>query len=318
MRVKGTHRTHASLAELASRQHGVVSVRQLTGPLGYSESAVGRAVAAGRLHRLYRGVFAVGHRRLSPQAECLAAVLACGPGALLSHYSAGWLWGISRPRPAPFHVSTPTHRRRRPPLILHHARGLAAEDRALEDGIPVTSVARTLLDLAGAVDRKWLPRIVERSEELGLFDLGAVESVLDRNRGHRGAAALRRAIAIYQPSSFTRSGLEREFLALVQRAGLPQPRMNHVEAGFELDAYWPEERFVVELDAYETHGGHEAFERDRLRQEDLLLVGVGMTRVTGHRLAREPEKVVERIAEFLQRRGHAGGGGADQLDSAAE
>jgi hypothetical protein len=299
---KGTQRDHHALAELARKQHGVVSIRQLTGPLGYSRRSVARAEAAGRLHRLYRGVYAVGHTDVSPHGECLGAVLACGREALLSHYSAGWLWGISKARPAPFHVTTPTHRRPRSPLRLHHARSLAAEDRALELGIPVTSLARTLLDLAGAVDFDWLRRILKRSEELRLFDLRAVESALARNTGHHGAAALRRAMAIYRPSPFTRSGLETEFFERCAAAGLPQPHMNYVEAGFELDAYWPEHRFAVELDVYETHGTHESFERDRERQEDLLLLGIGMTRVTGHRLAREPEEVMRRVARLLQQR----------------
>jgi hypothetical protein len=115
---------------------------------------------------------------------------------VLSHYSAGWLWGISRGRPAPFHVSTPNHRRPRPPIVLHHSRSLLPEDRGLEDNIPVTSLPRTLLDLAAVVRFDWLRRMLKRSEELELFDLRAVESVLDRNVGHRGAAPLRRAIAL--------------------------------------------------------------------------------------------------------------------------
>lgn len=144
--------------------------------------------------------------------------------------------GDTKAKPAPFHVSTPHHRRGRPPLVLHHARGLVAEDRALEDGIPVTSLARTLLDLAAMVRFGWLRRMVKRSEELRLFDLRAIESALERNLGHHGSRPLREAIAIYRPSPFTRSDLEDEFFALMEKAGLP-PRMNFVEAGFELDAY---------------------------------------------------------------------------------
>jgi hypothetical protein len=168
--------------------------------------------------------------------------------------------------------------------------------------IPVTSLPRTLLDLAATVRFDWLEKLVERSEELALFDLRAVEDLLARTVGHHGHKRLRRAIQLYKPTSFTRSGLEKRFLELCLEAGLPQPHTNYVEHGFELDCYWPEFRFVVELDVYETHGTRAAFERDRMRQEDLLLVGIGMTRVTGPRLEREPDEVIRRVKRLLEQR----------------
>lgn len=290
---------HSALAELAERQHGVVSIRQLTGPLGYSKAAVHRAVTAGRLHQLYRGVFAVGHGKLSLQAQCLAAVLACAPNALLSHVSAAWLWDLTKTSPLPASVTAPSYRTPRSLLRLHEARSLAAEDRALRDGIPVTALPRTLLDLAATVHFEWLEKMIERSEDLELFDLRAVEGLLDRTVGHQGHGRLRRAIALYKPSSFTRSSLEKRFLELCLQAGLPQPRTNFVAYGFELDCFWPEHRFAVELDVFETHGTRAAFERDRKRQEDLLLAGIAMTRVTGPRLEREPAAVIERIGRLL-------------------
>jgi hypothetical protein len=169
--------------------------------------------------------------------------------------------------------------------------------------IPVTALPRTLLDLAASVRFDWFERMVERSEELGIFDLRPVEDLLSRTKGHPGHARLRKAIALYRPSSFTRSGLEKRWLQLVLEAGLPQPRMNYVEQGLELDCYWPEYRFAVELDVFETHGTRAAFERDRERQEDLLLVGIEMTRVTGPRLERESAAVIGRIARLLAQRG---------------
>lgn len=294
------------LADLAKRQHGVVSIRQLTGPLGYSRSAVQRAVKAGRLHRLYPGVFAVGHTNLSLHAHCLAAVLACGPDTLLSHVSAAWLWDLTKTSPLPASVSTPLHRRRRPPLRLHEARSLTAEDRTLRDGIPVTALPRTLLDLAGTVRFDWLEKMIERSEDLELFDLQPVEDLLGRTVGHPGHGRLRKAIALYQPLSFTRSGLEKRFLELCRGSGLPPPWTNCAVEGYELDCYWPEFRFAVELDVFETHGTRAAFERDRRRQEDLLLAGIAMTRVTGPRLEREPEEVVRRVARLLEQRRRKG------------
>lgn len=295
--------TPIALPDLAKRQHGVVSIRQLTGPLGYSRSAVYRAVDAGRLHRLYPGVFAVGHTNLSRHAQCLAAVLASGPKALLSHVSAAWLWNLTKTSPLPASVSVPLHRRRRQGIRLHEARSLTAEDRALRDGIPVTSLPRTLLDLAATVPFEWLVKMVERGEDLELFDRRAVEELLDRTVGHQGHGRLRKAIVLYKPSSFTRSGLEKRFLELVLAAGLPQPHTNYAIHGFELDCYWPEHRFAVELDVFETHGTRAAFERDRERQEDLLLRGIAMTRVTGPRLEREPREVIRRVARLLEQRG---------------
>jgi hypothetical protein len=299
MRPKGRSRSHGELAELAKRQHGVVSIRQLTGPLGYSRRSVSRAVDARRLHRLYRGVYAVGHTRLTQQGRCLAAVLACGPQALLSHDSAAWLWGISTKSPAPHSVTTPVPRKPRPPIRLHYARQLLPEDRALREGIPVTSVARTFLDVAATSRPNRLRRMLERSEELRLFDLGPVESVLERNKGHHGAGPLRRALTLYRPAPFTRSGLERRFLALVKDAGLPQPTTGLNGAGYELDVYWPEHRFAVELDTYETHGSRAAFERDRIRDEELKLAGIEMIRITGTRLDREPAEVISRLQRLL-------------------
>ncbi|MEX2449023.1 MAG: type IV toxin-antitoxin system AbiEi family antitoxin domain-containing protein [Solirubrobacterales bacterium] len=289
------------LAALANRQHGVVSIRQLR-RLGYSPKAVRQSVAVGRLHRLHNGVYAVGHTNLSLQGRCLAGVLASGPGSLLSHYSAGWLLGLVSTRPIPIHVTAPVRRKPRGSVRIHHSRTLIDADRALEQGIPVTSVARTALDLAAAVRYGTLRRLIRRSEELKVFDLADFRSVIARNRGHRGAFRLEQAIAVYEPPRFTRSELEREFLRLIEQVGLPPASTAFVVAGYELDIYWPELRFGVEIDVYATHGGHESFEQDRRRDEDLKLAGVELTRVTGRRLEREPRQVVDRIRRLLDQR----------------
>jgi very-short-patch-repair endonuclease len=271
---------------------------------------VWRSAEAGRLHRLDQGVYAVGHTNLSLQGRCLAAVLASGPNALLSHYSAGWLLGLISTRPVPVHVTTPLPRKRRGAVRIHHSRTLLDADRALEQGIPVTSVARTALDLAGVLRFHNLRRLIRRSEELRAFDLADFRSVLARNRGHRGAARLGRALDIYEPPRLTRSELEREFLRSAEAAGLPRAVAAFNVAGYELDVYWPELRFAVELDVYATHGAHEPFEEDRLRDEDLKLAGVELTRVTGRRFEREPRRVIERVARLLdQRREQLGRGG---------
>lgn len=208
-----------------------------------------------------------------------------------------------RTDPVPIHVTTPIPRKPHAGLQIHRSRTLAAVDRAVREHVPVTSVARTALDLAARVRRRSVDRLLRRSEELGLFDLPEFESVLSRNRGHRGAGALGRAIALYQPPRFTRSGLEDRFLELLEEAGFPRPASNYVEAGYELDVYWPELRFAVELDVFATHGSRLSFEEDRLRTEALKLAGVEMVRITGLRLEREPEQVLERLRALLTMRG---------------
>ncbi|HEX2391721.1 MAG TPA: hypothetical protein VHI77_02255 [Solirubrobacterales bacterium] len=147
-------------------------------------------------------------------------------------------------------------------------------------------------------------RMLDRAEELELFDLSAFEDLLDRTRGHRGWGPLRYAIALHDPVvPKTRSEFEREFFEAVVSSSLPRPAMNYVEAGFELDVYWPEARFAVELDAYGTHGSRAAFEHDRLREEDLKLAGIELTRVTDVRFAREPAVVIARLRSLLAQRG---------------
>lgn len=288
------------LADLAEGQHRIVSARQLR-DLGYSRNAVTKATKTGRLRRVHRGVYAVGHRRPGWHSRCLVAVLACAP-AYASHASAAWLWGLLRNEPGTIDLTAPNRRHPKSTIRLHHA-SLGGRDVTEREGIPVTSLARTLLDLAATLPTARLERVIERSEELELFDLAAVDELLGRVTHHPGARPLRSALAIYRPApAFTRSGLERRFLALVKRSGLPVPAMNYVTAGLELDAYWSLERFAVELDVYETHGSRAAFERDHQRHEELLLAGIEFNRITGPRLEREPEQVMVRLGRLLEKR----------------
>jgi hypothetical protein len=202
----------------------------------------------------------------------------------------------------PVQVTTPVPRGIRPQIVIHHSRTLTAEDRGFERGVPVTAFPRTLLDVAAAARPDSLGRILERGEELEIFDLRQVDSLLARSVGHPGHGRLRCALELYREPVFTRSGLERRFLALVEDAGLSRPSTGFNVVGYELDVYWPQERFAVELEVFETHGTRSAFERDRLRQEDLKLAGVEMIRVTGKRLEREPARVVERVSRLLEQR----------------
>jgi very-short-patch-repair endonuclease len=168
--------------------------------------------------------------------------------------------------------------------------------------MPVTSIPRTLLDLAAVLAPARLDRVLDLSERLYLFDLRALDALLGRTYGHRGHGRLRRALLAYREPSFTRSELERAFLELVRRAGLPRPSVNFFVAGQEIDMYWRHERFGVELDGYEFHRTRAAFERDRRRQEDLKLAGVEIVRLTSRRIEREPDQVVHRLHVLLARR----------------
>lgn len=193
-------------------------------------------------------------------------------------------------------------RKRRDAVRIHHSRTLIDADLAVERNIPVTSVARTALDLAGVLRFRSLRRLIRRSEELNVFDLTDFRSILTRNQGHRGAAALSRALAVYEPPRLTRSEFERVFAARAEQSGLPPFATNFNAAGYEIDVYWPELRFGVELDVYATHGAPEPFEEDRLRAEDLKLAGVELTRVTAHRFEHEPQQVMERVSRLLDQR----------------
>lgn len=213
-------RTHRRLAALATRQHGIVSARQLH-RLGYSPEAVKRAVRAGRLHPVHRGVYAVGHELLTRHGRCLAAVAACGPRALLSHASAIWLWGLSPYYPAEVDVSVPHRGHRRSEVRVHFSPALSEEDRAKHEGIPVTTVSRTLLDFAATSPSTRVERAVRTAERRSLLDLCTIEALLARVRRHPGTRNLRAALAAYHSPAFTRSELEQRFLALVREAGCP-------------------------------------------------------------------------------------------------
>jgi very-short-patch-repair endonuclease len=201
------------------------------------------------------------------------------------------------------HVTAPTRRRAKRRFVVHFSSILAEEDRGVRDGIPVTAVPRTLLDLAMRARPEQLEGYLERAEDRELLDVRAVEDVLSRAGGHRGRGRLAQALTIYQPDpAFTRSKFERRFRQAVKAFGLPAPSMNFNVAEFELDAYWADLRFVVELDLFETHGSRAAFERDHRRQEELKLLGIEMIRVTAPRFKREPEAVLSNLATLLEHR----------------
>jgi hypothetical protein len=285
----------AAIAELAERQHGVVARRQLLA-LGLGRGAIGRRLQAKRLHLIHRGVYAVGHRRLSRMGWWMAAVLACGPDAVLSHRSAAVLWGILEGSPASVEVSAPRQLAGRAGVRAHMA-SIADDERAVEAGIPVTTVARTLLDLAAILRLHELNRALERAEALRLSDPTPLVALMARHRGHRGVAKLRATLeqGPLRPV-VTRSELERRFLTFVERAGLPLPRTNlWLDIGgdwIEVDCVWPEHGVIVELDSRAYHRTGAAFERDRKRDRRLQAAGWRPVRITDRALREEPDAVV--------------------------
>lgn len=307
-RKRRTPSSVGALADLATRQHGVVSTGQLLA-LGFAERTIHEWSVAGHLLRLHQRVYAVGHRKLTWYSWCWAGVLAAEPEerapwrVVASHTSAAYLWGLLRYPPDTIHVTAPTRRRAKRDFVVHFSSILAEEDRTTRDGMPVMVLSRTLLDLAIRARPERMDGYLERAEDRELLDVRAVEDLLARAGGHRGRGPLGRALALYSPDpAFTRSKFEARFRRLVIAAGIPSPSMNFYVAQYELDAYWPDLRFAVELDLFETHGTRAAFERDRRRQEELKLLGIEMIRITAPRLRREPEAVIGNLKTLLDRR----------------
>ena len=229
----------------------------------------------------------------------MAAVLACGDGALLSHRCAAALWGLLPIRGGRIHVTVDASGRSgRPGLAVHCAR-IRLEDRATRERIPVTSVARTLFDLAEVVDPGVLRRAFEAAERLRLLDLRAFDSLCEHRRGRHGLRPMLDLLPGLRPAPETRSELERRFLAFCRDARLPQPAVNVIVAGYEVDALWSDRRLVVELDSYEFHRTRAAFERDRARDAALQLAGYRVLRLTARRLEEEAEAAAEGIRSLL-------------------
>jgi very-short-patch-repair endonuclease len=278
----------------------VISARQLT-QIGFPKATISDAVRQGRLHPIHRGAYAVGHEALKWEGRCLAAVLA-RPGSAASHGTAAWIHGLLRTRPGTIHLTAPTRQRLKRAFVVHFAR-LDPDDITTVDGIPVTSPARTVLDLAPDESVRDLGRILQRADEHELLDRRRFEATLARAGGHPGRGKFEVALRIYRPEqAVLRSDLEKRFRRLVLAAGLPRPQTNIVVEGYELDAYWEAEAFAVELDVYATHGSRTSFEEDPKRQDDLLLAGIELIRVTGVRLDREPRETIARVAAHLERR----------------
>jgi very-short-patch-repair endonuclease len=235
----------------------------------------------------------VGIRTLTRQGHRMAAVLANGPNAVLSHRSAAAHWEIGHAS-SKIDVTTPDSRRSRK-TIRAHASNLHPEDRTIHDEIPITSVARTILDLAAQLAKDQLTHLIEDADRKQLFDLRALDRAIARRPRVKGVARLKQVLNTYRGPADTRSKLERDFRELVAEAGLPEPQFNVLVAGLTVDVYWPEWKLVVELDGEPYHKNPSAFETDRIRDATLQKVDLRVLRVTGDRLDNTPGAVLADI-----------------------
>ena len=275
------------LAELAARQHGIVGVTQLR-RLGFDRDAIARRVRSGRLHRLYRGVYAVGHTVLGREARWLAAVLACGEGAAMSHRSAAALWGLRASAAARIDVTVPHTSGVRSTSAVAVHRPRRAVQTTTSGVISVTTPMHTLADLATALPRRQLEKACENAEAARLLDLNRLDAT------HPGAKRLLEVVEEHDLGTFTRSETEDAFLELCDEHGIPRPLVNTRVEGFEVDFCWPDERLIVETDG-RHHTTRAAFEDDRARDALLTSIGWRVMRFTRRQVRRASSQVAARV-----------------------
>jgi very-short-patch-repair endonuclease len=263
--------TDLAIAALAGAQHGVVARSQLL-QAGLTAAAIKRRVRAGRLHRVHAGVYAVGHRVLRIEGHWMAAVLACGPKAALSHTTAAAAWDLRRAGGA-IHVTVPGRGGRKAPrgVTLHRSPTLMSRDVAEVNGLPVTRAARTIIDLARTMAADELEPIIDAADRRGLVDFRQLRAAR--------SASLKAVLENYD-SAPTRSELERRFLRLCKAHGIARPEVNAIIEGIEVDFVWRDRRLIVEVDGYAYHRSLAAFERDRERDVQLEVRGWQVMRFT--------------------------------------
>jgi very-short-patch-repair endonuclease len=278
--------------ELAARQFGVFAVWQAP---GLSPSGVRSRLARGRLHRVHRGVYAVGHPTLRLEGRLMAAVLACGPGAVLSHRSAAALWAI---RPSARGTTDVTvlrgAGRSRPGIDVHLAREI---DATTVDGIPVTTVGRTIVDLTEVLNRRGVEKAIQEAEYQRLFDLNELNRAM---QGRRGAPVLTSLLAQFRGDTRTKSDPEELYLAIIRQADVPHPSCNVYVEGYERDFVWPKPRVIVEIDARSTHDNPWAWEEDRVRDQAATIKGWRVVRFTKSQLENEPDYVAAYTSSIVK------------------
>jgi very-short-patch-repair endonuclease len=281
------------IAELAGLREGLVDADELAAA-GLLPDAIARRVAAGGLRRVHHGIYQVGPIA-GPRAREVGALLAVGEPALLSHHSAAALWGFRTSWPGDVHVTVPAGcRRRRPGIRAHRSHDL---DGTIHQRLPLTTPARTLLDLASNLRQDELDHAVEQAQVMRLVTEDALARLLRERSGRRGARALSRALRL-EPA-LMRSRAERRLRQLVRAAGLPRPQYNTRVCGHEVDVLWRRARLVIEIDGFDYHSTRAAFERDRRRDAELMQAGFRVVRLTWRQICDEPEAVVARLAALL-------------------
>jgi very-short-patch-repair endonuclease len=288
-----------AVAWLAGRQLSVVRTPQLHAA-GLDRGAIGHRLKDGSLHRRHRGVYLVGSPIAPPGAIELAALFACGDGALISHRSAAVLWGLLPRRPGPVDVTVVAgNRRQRAGINVYRVEQLDRRDRGATHGIAVTAPARTLADFAADAEDDELEAALSESRALKLIKERDVVAALDRAGNRRGVARLRRLLRLENDSGYTQSRAERVMRRLLRGAGLPQPLCNRWVHGCRVDFVWLEQRLVVQVDGFQFHGHRGAFERDRKTDQILIAAGYTVIRFTWLQLKHEPLRVAAVIAAAL-------------------
>jgi very-short-patch-repair endonuclease len=293
--------------EFARKQHGTVSRQQLL-RIGFSDKAIKHALACGDLHHTeWRGVYVVGRPELTKYGHWRAALLSCGEDALLVGDTAGALWRIWTPRGREVHLSLPAvgaHRSRGG--IVVHRRALALRDITRERGIPVTTPTRTVIDLAPSCDRRQAEGLINEADGRGLLKVDTLRGEIDAAKGQPGVPLLR---DILDRATFvlTQSELERLFLPLARRAGLPKPRSQHRFGRSRVDFFWPELDLVVECDSLRYHRTQIQQAKDRRRDHDHILAERWWARFTHDQIAHDPDYVVAVMARLrLRAEAHSG------------
>jgi len=285
---------------LSAQQQGLVTRKQLLGA-GLTPSLVKARVKAKRLRPVQRGVYLVGPP-VAPRQNEMAAVLACGPGAVVSHRSAAALWELL-PHPgadAPVEITVPFQNRgRRPGIRVHRSSRLDPSEATRKDGIPVTTPARTVLDLAGELRAQELERVLAKVERGGLTTPAELSSLIARYPRRPGVGSLRALVRGEASPVLTRSEAEERFLALMRKAQLPCPEVNVGVAGYEVDFFWRDQRLVVEVDGFAFHSSRRDFKRDRRRDSSLSMRGLRVIRLTWGQIVEEPEATAALVAHHL-------------------
>ena len=295
-RSSGVDRT---IAGIAAQQRGLVTRQQLVAA-GVGRGAIGNRLKRGQLHAVHRGVYLVGHAIPLPLALELAAALACGTGAAVSHRSAAALWSLLPAQDGGVEVTAPVRGRgHRPGIRVRHDPALGRDDFVVRDRVPVTTPARTLVDLGASSTPRELERALAEAWARRLITRERLRVALERYAGRRGAATLRGLVGRQDGPSLTRSEAEELLLGLVRRAQLPNPRANALVGRYEVDMLWRSEGLAVEVEGYAYHSSPRAFERDRRRDAELAAAGLRLLRVTWRQIVDEPEAVVARITRAL-------------------